>query len=176
MDEHEFAVTLEQRDGFAFSAAFEDPTLATIKLDEPPPLGMGSGPNAARVLAAAVGHCLSASLLFCLRKARIPVAGMRTTVRGTIVRNERGRFRVGRIAVEVDPRIDAGDRGRIERCLQVFEDFCIVTESIRRGIDVSVTMAGEDVTSGVEDRAGAPVLAAAGVLPPPFIAAEARPG
>ncbi len=69
----------------------------TLVMDEPPPLGEDAGPNAARMLAAAVGNCLSASLLFCLRRARVDVRAVRTTARASLVRNERGRLRVGEI-------------------------------------------------------------------------------
>jgi len=33
-----------------------------------------------------------------------------------------------------------GEMPRQERCLEQFEDFCIVTESVRRGIPVAVTV------------------------------------
>ena len=65
-----------------------------LLLDEPEPLGDGDGPNAAKVLAAAVGNCLSASALYCLRRARIDVQSMRTTVSASLSRNEAGRLRV----------------------------------------------------------------------------------
>jgi len=38
-------------------------------MDEPEPMGGNSGPNACKVLAATIGNCLTASLLFCLQKA-----------------------------------------------------------------------------------------------------------
>jgi len=77
-------------------------------------------------------------LLFCLRRSRIPVKQLRVTVAGTLVRNERGRLRIGEIRVSLAPDITPEDRDRIGRCLDVFEDYCIVTESVRQGIPVTV--------------------------------------
>jgi hypothetical protein len=42
-----------------------------LRIDEPPPLGEERGPDAAALLGAAVGDCVAASLVFCLRKARV---------------------------------------------------------------------------------------------------------
>jgi len=49
----------------------------------------GHGPNASRLLAAAVANCLTASLLFCLRKARVNVHGMRSEATATVARDGR---------------------------------------------------------------------------------------
>jgi uncharacterized OsmC-like protein len=113
-----------------------DETLLAI--DEPPPLGSGSGPNPARLLAAAVGGCLGASLLYCLRKARVEVDGLTTKVEGSLVRNERGRVRLVRLRVALSPAVPTEARERMTRCLEVFEDYCVVTESVRSGIEVDV--------------------------------------
>jgi uncharacterized OsmC-like protein len=112
-------------------------------VDELPPLGEANGPNPARLLAAAVGSCLSASLLYCLRKARIEVDQLRTTVDGTIVRNERGRLRIGGLRVRLASEVTPEQRERMGRCLDLFQDFCTVTESIRQGIPVDVEVAAE---------------------------------
>jgi LmbE family N-acetylglucosaminyl deacetylase/organic hydroperoxide reductase OsmC/OhrA len=106
-------------------------------MDEPVPLGQGAGPNAVRVLAAAVGNCLSASLLFCLRKARVDVRRIRTVARASLVRNQRGRLRVGELRVSIHPEI-AGDTSRVNRCLELFEDYCVVTDGVRDGLTVAV--------------------------------------
>lgn len=140
MADERFALTLTLREGFQFAAAFDDPNVPELVLDEPPPLGEGRGPNAARILAAAVGNCLGASLLFCLRRARIEVRELRVGVEGALVRNERGRLRIGEIRVQLQPEVPAEQRARMGRCLDIFEDFCIVTESVRRGIDVRVAV------------------------------------
>jgi uncharacterized OsmC-like protein len=109
-------------------------------MDEPEPLGDGVGPNAARVAAAAIGNCLSASLVFCLERARIDVADVRTRITGSVVRNERGRLRLGQVKVEIDPAVGDVPPEKIKRCLDIFEDFCIVTASLRDGLDVEVTV------------------------------------
>jgi len=143
-----FALALTLQDGYAFTVDFGQQGVPDLLLDEPPPLGAGRGPNAARLLAAAIGHCLGASLLFCLRKSRIEVEELRATVEGTVVRNERGRLRVGAIRVKLAPEVAPGDRDRMGRCLELFEDFCIVTESVRQGIPVVVEVAAEPVAVG----------------------------
>lgn len=42
------------------------------------------------------------------------------------------------IHVTLAPEVTAEVRDRMGRCLEVFESFCVVTESVRRGIDVAV--------------------------------------
>lgn len=133
-----FRVELTLRDGYALNVAFPDGDVPPMVVDELPPLGEANGPNPARLLAAAVGSCLSASLLFCLRKSRIEVPSLRTTVDGTIERNERGRLRIGGIRVRLAPELTDQQRERIGRCVDLFEDFCLVTESVREGIPVDV--------------------------------------
>jgi organic hydroperoxide reductase OsmC/OhrA len=125
--------------GYEFVATFPDSeALPPIVFDEPPPLGEGSGPNAAAVLAAAIGNCLAASFAFCLRKVRLEPLDVSVEVVAHVARNEQGRFRIKGIDVELAPEVLAEDRSRLHRCEQLFEDFCMVTESVRRGIPVAV--------------------------------------
>jgi len=134
-------VTLTLRSGYEFTARFDDiPGAAPIELDETPPLGAGHGPNASALLAAAVGNCLAASLLFCLQKARATVNGLEVQVAARVVRNESGRVRIAGMQVTVSPDVPAEDLARLERCSALFEDFCIVTESVRRGIPIDVSL------------------------------------
>ena len=125
--------------GYEFVATFKDQdAVEAMIFDEPPPLGEGSGPNAAAVLAAAVGDCLAASFAFCLRKVRLEPIDLRVSVVAHVERNTQGRFRVTGIDVELNPQLREGDRNREKRCEELFEDFCVVTESVRRGIPVNV--------------------------------------
>ena len=66
-DTQQFSFTLEQQEDFAFLIRF-DKDIPPLLADEPPPLGHDAGPNPSRLLAASVANCLSASLLFALRK------------------------------------------------------------------------------------------------------------
>jgi uncharacterized OsmC-like protein len=136
-EEPRFTFTMEQLQDFEFKVKFDWDGVADLLLDEPAPLGRNAGPNASRLVGAAVGNCLTASLLFCLRKSRVQTTGMKTTVSGTMTRNEKGRMRLGgfdvRIAVE-----GLEDPSRAQRCLGLFEDFCVVTASVKQGIPVSV--------------------------------------
>ena len=135
-------------DGYRFTATFPDaPGADPVTLDEAPPLGTGAGPGPAELLAAAVGGCLSASLTLCLNKAHLEPDAVNAHVTARMARNESGRLRIEGIDVELTPCF-AGDQGRFDRCKALYEDFCIVTESVRHGIPVNVHVArcGEHVT------------------------------
>ncbi len=133
-----FVLDLRFQDGYEFAVDFGEPGVPELVVDEHPPIGAGRGPDPARMLATAVGHCLASSFLFCVRKARIEVKAFAVRVEGTMVRNERGRLRIGELKVRLAPEVQAGDRERMGRCLEIFEDFCIVTQSVRQGLNVQV--------------------------------------
>ncbi len=143
-----FDVTLVRRGGYRFEVDFDDGSGTTLQMDEPEPLGEGSGPNAARVLASAIGNCLSASLLFCLQRARIDVEDVTTHVTGSIVRNENGRLRLGPLKVRIEPKTEAVTPARLSKCLEIFEDFCVVTASARAGLVVDVEVATHPGSEG----------------------------
>lgn len=140
-DAEGFEFSMDLQDGYRFLVEFDQEGMPPLLLDEPAPLGDGAGPNASRILAAAIGNCLSASALFCLRRARIEVQSMRTTVHGSLGRNDAGRLRVTGIDVRIEPTVDPADQARMQRCLELFEDFCVVTQSVRQGLDVTVAVA-----------------------------------
>ena len=112
-----------------------------ISMDEPTPLGGGSAPNAAMMLSSAVGHCLCASLLFCVGKARGVAEDLSADIETRLKRNERGRWRIEGIKVDINLVMDEENQKKFERCRELFEDFCIVTASVRQGIDVDVDLA-----------------------------------
>jgi uncharacterized OsmC-like protein len=136
-------------DGYRFTATFPDVAGADpITLDEAAPLGTGAGPTPAGLLAAAIGGCLSASLTLCLNKARLEPDAVNAHVTARMGRNESGRLRIDGIDVELTPCFASGDEARFERCKTLYEDFCIVTESVRKGIPVNVHVArcGEEAS------------------------------
>jgi uncharacterized OsmC-like protein len=140
-----FDLSIEHQTGYQFRVVFDKPTHPQVLTDEPLPLGEDQGPNPARLLAAAIGSCLSASLAFCLNRAEVPLAGLTANVHADLVRNERKRLRVGSVRVELHPKL-AGTAGDPSECLERFEDFCVVTESVREGVPVDVSVEFEPAT------------------------------
>jgi len=137
-DEKTFKVSMKRENAFVFKVDFGLDGL-DFKMDEPEPVGGDAGPNASKVLAAAMGNCLTASLLFCLNKARAEVGGIETKVEGKMRRNEKGRWRIAEINIDISPEINTEEFGsQYERCIKLFEDFCIVSKSIEEGIPINV--------------------------------------
>ncbi|EQD34507.1 OsmC family protein [mine drainage metagenome] len=132
------SVRLELTGGYAFLARF--PGLdATWTLDEPAPLGASTGPNASQALATATAHCLSASLLFCLRRGGIEPRRLAADARAFTGRTDEHRLRVVRIEVTLHLEVPADvDPVRLRRCREVFENYCVVTGAVRSGIPVDV--------------------------------------
>jgi uncharacterized OsmC-like protein len=137
----EFTIEVEQVDKFEFLVRFDKASFAPVRADEPPPLGRDAAPNASRYLAAAVGNCLSASLVFCAQRAGHPLTQVKASVHVQLVRNDERRLRIGHIDVALTA--EGGDGPSLAKCLSTFEDFCIVTQSVRHGVPVRVSVNGE---------------------------------
>ena len=119
-----FTIALQQEQDFDFRVTFDWPDNPDLLLDEPEPLGKRHGPNAARLVAAAVGNCLSASLVFCLRsKFKQNPGPLRASVTGQLARSEHGRFRIGGLAVRIELAEDSSALQHLDRCMAQFEDF-----------------------------------------------------
>ena len=140
----QFIIELELIDKLQFNVKFDLPEAADLLMDEPPVFGgSGLGPNASRAIAAGVGNCLSASLAFCLRKVRADLKGMKTIAQGTVGREE-GVLRLQKIDIKIYPKLGAeDDLDKFERCKGLFEKYCIVTESIRKGLPVTIEVVPE---------------------------------
>ncbi len=132
-------VTLEHLEGYRFKITFPDAEKTTLIMDEPPPLGGLRGPNAARVLAASLLNCLSASLMYCLDKSKVSVKSMKAEAEPVVERNREGYWRVTKVNVSLHPELDANsEQTRVRRCLEVFENYCVVTGAVRNGLSVDI--------------------------------------
>ncbi len=140
----EFTLTLTQESDYVFRIAFDDTPIPTLVTDETAPLGTDHGPNPSRLLVAAVANCLSASLLFALRKFKNNPGTLVTRARATLGRNEEGRLRVQHIAVTLELPEAVTDYQQAERLLAQFEHFCVVTGSVRDGVSVEVSVRDRD--------------------------------
>lgn len=138
--EHSFGITMEQVSDFEFRVRFDETAIPDLITDETSPLGRDAGPNPSRLVAAAVANCQAASLLFALRKYKNAPQGMKATARLEMARNEQGRLRINHIAVDLQLAEKAEAFEHMDRILAQFEDFCIVTQSVRQGIKVDVSV------------------------------------
>lgn len=136
MSEHNLIdVTLDQVQDYRFTVRFAD-GVAAIETDEPAPLGSGLGPSPVQMLVTAIGNCLSASLVFALRKFKQNAEPLRTEARGEVGRNAQGRLRVLGVDVTIHLGAAAGELQHLERILGQFEGFCTVTQSVAQGLPV----------------------------------------
>lgn len=132
------AVLRQQKD-FQFEIDFGGDKARLIS-DEGPPLGQDSGPSPAQLLSAAVGNCMSASLLFALRKFKQAPEPISCEVRADIGRNEAKRLRVLGLDVRLTLGVAAGQLEHLDRVLDSFHDFCTVGASVAQGIPVRVSV------------------------------------
>ena len=149
---------LEQEGPYAFKVSFEGAALEALHTDEAQPLGGGTGPGPSDLLLAGLANCLSASLLFALRKFKNAPGPIRAEITGRKQRNANGRWRIPRADVIITLSDKAADLGNFERVMAQFEEFCIVTQSVREGIAVDVRVVDAD---GVAFVPGVPSLGGA---------------
>lgn len=130
-------VRMSQRHDYQFDNAFGEAVPALLT-DEPAPLGQGAGPSPTQLLASAVGNCLSASLLFALRKYKQAAQPLACEVTLNTGRNAEKRLRVLGMTARLTLGAPAEAIEHLDRILGSFEDFCTVTGSVRTAIPVEV--------------------------------------
>lgn len=132
-------VVLRQQQDFQFTIDFGTGQPPLIG-DEHPPLGQGQGPTPVQLLAAAVGNCLSDSLLFALRKFKQAPEPIRCEVTAEIGRNAENRLRVLGLDVVLTLGVPAAGLQHLDRVLEQFEAFCTVGASVAQGIPLHVSV------------------------------------
>ena len=152
MEREESKAVVELVRDYVFRATFSG-TDAVLLMDEPSPLGTLIGPNASRMLSAAVGNCLSVSLAFCLRKSKVDLKGIRTEVAPIVERDNEGFWRVVRLAAKIRVEVaESTEPSRLQRCLEIFENYCVVTGAVRSGIKVDVKVETGFAEDGFKER------------------------
>ena len=130
-------VQLRQQQDYQFHIHFGE-GLPILLGDEPAPLGQGQGPTPVQLLAAAVGNCLSDSLLFALRKFKQAPEHIQCDVAAEVGRNAENRLRVLSLKAVLTLGVPAAKLEHLDRVLDQFESFCTVASSVSQGIPVTV--------------------------------------
>ena len=137
MSESNVRITLRQQQDYQFQVDFGE-GIPPLLADEPTPLGSGQGPSPVQLLAAAVGNCLSDSLLFALRKFKQTPEPLHCTVDAEIGRNEQKRLRVLKMTAALHLGVPASSLEHLDRVLDQFEAYCTVTQSVGQGISIEL--------------------------------------
>ena len=139
MSEEVVTVQLRQHQDYQYDIDF-GAGLPALRADEPPPLGQGTGPSPVQLLAASVGNCLAASLLFALRKFKQDPKSVDAAVRATVGRNEQGRLRVLKLEATLTLGVAGSTLEHLDRVLSGFEAYCTVTQSVAAAVPVAVSV------------------------------------
>jgi len=136
-------VTVTRQDKYRFLVDFGSGVPQTAG-DEPPPLGDGAGPSPEQLLGAAVANCLCSSLLFAVNKFKGDPGRLTATAICETGRNENNRLRVKQIKIDIALGAPPEQLPHLDRALAQFEEFCTVTQSVRAGIPITVSVQGPD--------------------------------
>jgi uncharacterized OsmC-like protein len=137
MSEKTIQVSLRQQHDYRFDIVFGG-DVPTVTSDEPVPLGTGQGPSPVQLLSAAVGNCLSDSLLFALRKFKQAPEPIRCQITSEVGRNADNRLRVLGIHAVLTLGVPGDSLEHLDRVLDTFETYCTVTQSVGQGIPVTI--------------------------------------
>ena len=133
------SITITQVGDYVFSVDFSK-ALPALRVDEAEPIGGGTGPHPEQLLIAGVANCLCASLVFALGKFRQDGGGVSAEATCRIGRNDDARLRIVGVDVRITLGATAADMPRIDRVLDQFQRFCTVSESVKLGIPIAVSV------------------------------------
>jgi uncharacterized OsmC-like protein len=137
MSENTVQITLRQQKDYQFDVDFGG-GIPVLVADEPAPLGSGQGPSPVQLLAAAVGNCLSDSLLFALRKFKQAPEPVGCTVTAEVGRNDQNRLRVLKMTAVLGWGLLRRRCSTWTGCWTNLKAYCTVTQSVGLGIAIEL--------------------------------------
>ncbi|MDR3468391.1 MAG: OsmC family protein [Xanthobacteraceae bacterium] len=137
------SVTITRQDKYKFLVDFGG-TIPDAVADLPPPLGDAAGPSPEHLLAAAVANCMASSFVFAHAKFKEDPGPVTATVACQIGRNDNNRVRILGLSVDITLGVAPETLGHLDRTLAQFEEFCTVSQSVKAGIPLSVTVKAPD--------------------------------
>ena len=140
--EFTYEINMEKLENYKFLVDFGKKSIPSLLMDETEdvPGGEETGPTASMLMGAAAGNCLSASLIFCLSKKRVNLKNLKTKITLKRKRNDKGYWSISGIVVDLHPEIAEEDRERFNHCVEIFRNYCIVSNSIETGIPLTVNI------------------------------------
>ncbi len=99
------------------------------------------GPSPIKLLALSVLSCLAACFEFCLQKKGFTLSDLDGRAEVTFLRKDKDFWRIKKIDVDILPKIDNLEmRKSIAQCKGLFEQHCIISESLRKGMEINVNL------------------------------------
>jgi uncharacterized OsmC-like protein len=118
----------------------------TLKLDEPESFhGADTGPSSAEYLGTSIGGCLGTSFAYCAQHVDLAIKAIKVTVDVELHHEEgetsggKGPLRIAGIKADMAVTLQNDDDADVlELCIESFKKYCVVTQSVMRGIPVDV--------------------------------------
>jgi uncharacterized OsmC-like protein len=141
-DDYNSEVGLKLEEEMIFKCDLGQINMNDLFIDEQPKKIIEKiGPNPSKLLALSILGCMSASFAFCLQKKNFTLSDFESKAFVTSKRNEKGLWRITNIRLELYPKIDTPKmRERANLCQKFFEKFCIISESIKEGIEIDTNI------------------------------------
>ena len=118
-----------------------------INVDEPVSFhGTDLGPSAVEYLLIGIGGCLGTTFTFCLQKNKIELETLKVIVEGELSHTgPKMLLRLVNLTVDLNftPKEPSSEK-EINKCMKEFLDYCIITNSIEKGIPIKVNCKKEN--------------------------------
>ena len=99
------------------------------------------GPSPIKLLALSVLGCLAVCFEFCLQKKGFTLSDLDGRAEVTFTRKDKEFWRIRKIDIDLLPKIDNTEmRKSVAQCKNLFEQHCIISESLRKGMEINVNL------------------------------------
>jgi uncharacterized OsmC-like protein len=138
-DEYKSEVGIRLEEEMIFKCDLGQLTMNNLFIDEQNKKSKDKiGPNPSKLLALSILGCLAASYAFCLQKRNFSLSEFEGKAFITSKRNEKGLWRIKKIDIKLTPKIDNPImHNRADQCQKIFKQYCIISESLKEGIEIN---------------------------------------
>lgn len=135
-------VGLKQQEEMVFKCNLGNINMDNLYIDEKHKKEIDKiGPSPIKLLALSILGCLAASFVFCIKKRGLSLANLEGEAETIVARNNKGFWRIKKINISLIPKTnDIFIKKRIVQCKKFFEKYCIISESVRLGIDIDLNI------------------------------------